>query len=112
MAEVEGLLPAEGGRILAGRLRAMSLDVCAHDPRTYAQRRADALVALAAGHSHLECRCEREDCTARTDFGATDRPGVAVQILVGVNASTLLGLDDAPGYLSGYGPIDADLASP
>ncbi len=109
-AEVDGLLPAEGGRILAGRLRAMSFDVCARDPRTHAQRRADALVALASGHTHLECRCEREDCTAQTDLTADVRSGVAVQLLVGVNASTLLGLDDSPGFLAGHGPIDADLA--
>lgn len=114
MAEVDGLLPAAGGRILAGRLRAMCFDVCAHDPRTDAQRRADALVALAAGHAHLDCCCGREDCTARANLPAhEDRPacsGVSVQILVGVDASTLLGLDDAPGYLFGHGPIDADLA--
>ncbi|MCA1006884.1 HNH endonuclease [Rhodococcus hoagii] len=114
MAEVDGLLPAAGGRILAGRLRAMCFDVCAHDPRTDAQRRADALVALASGYAHLDCSCGREDCTARTNLpGHEDRParsGVSVQILVGVDASTLLGLDDAPGYLFGHGPIDAELA--
>ncbi|MCA1004395.1 HNH endonuclease [Rhodococcus hoagii] len=110
MAQVDGLLPAEGGQILAGRLRAMSFDVCARDPRTYPQRRADALVALASGHAHLECRCGFDNCTARTGLDATGTPGVAVHVHVGVSASTLLGLDDAPGYLSGYGPIDADLA--
>ncbi|WP_242676582.1 HNH endonuclease signature motif containing protein [Rhodococcus sp. ABRD24] len=124
-SHLEGLLPAEGGRILAGRLRAMTFDVCAHDPRTQAQRRADALVALAAGHTHLDCRCARPDCTARTSTPTTSAPaastqttsapatggrGVGVQVLVGVDASTLLGFDDNPGYLSGYGAIDADLA--
>ena len=39
MSHLDGLLPAEGGRILAMRLRAMAFDVCAHDPRTQAQRR-------------------------------------------------------------------------
>jgi len=110
MTQVDGLLPAEGGQILAGRLRAMSFDVCARDPRTYPQRRAHALVALAAGHTHLECRCGLDNCTARADLGSAGTSGVTVQVHVGVNASTLLGLDDAPGYLSGYGPIDADLA--
>jgi len=88
----------------------MSFDVCARDPRTYPQRRADALVALASGHTHLECRCGFDNCTARADLGATGTSGVSVQVHVGVSASTLLGLDDAPGYLSGYGAIDADLA--
>ncbi|MBM4515433.1 DUF222 domain-containing protein [Rhodococcus hoagii] len=114
MAEVDGLLPAAGGRILAGRLRAMCFDVCAKDPRTDAQRRADALVALASGHTHLDCTCGRDDCATHARFPTRDdrptRSGVSVQVLVGVDASTLLGLDDAPGYLFGHGPIDADLA--
>ncbi|WP_084844314.1 HNH endonuclease signature motif containing protein [Prescottella equi] len=114
MAEVDGLLPAAGGRILAGRLRAMCFDVCAKDPRTDAQRRADALVALASGHTHLDCTCGRDDCATHARFPTRDDPparsGVSVQVLVGVGASTLLGLDDAPGYLFGHGPIDADLA--
>lgn len=109
MSHLDGLLPAEGGRILAMRLRAMAFDVCAHDPRTQAQRRADALVALAAGDTHLACRCGRPDCTAEPGT-VTKGPGMKVQLLVGVNASTLLGFDVAPGYLSGYGAIDADLA--
>ncbi|NKT43173.1 DUF222 domain-containing protein [Rhodococcus hoagii] len=114
MAEVDGLLPAAGGRILAGRLRAMCFDVCAKDLRTDAQRRADALVALASGHTHLDCTCGRDDCATHARFPTRDdrptRSGVSVQVLVGVDASTLLGLDDAPGYLFGHGPIDADLA--
>ncbi|NKS99240.1 DUF222 domain-containing protein [Rhodococcus hoagii] len=108
MAEVDGLLPAAGGRILAGRLRAMCFDVCAKDPRTDAQRRADALVALASGHTHLDCTCGRDDCATHARFPTRDdrptRSGVSVQVLVGVDASTLLGLDDAPGYLFGHAP--------
>ncbi|NKS67419.1 DUF222 domain-containing protein [Rhodococcus hoagii] len=73
MSHLDGLLPAEGGRLLAMRLRAMAFDVCAHDPRTQAQRRADALVALAAGDTHLSCRCGRPDCTAVDGAAATAR---------------------------------------
>ncbi|QBJ97859.1 HNH endonuclease [Rhodococcus sp. ABRD24] len=135
-ATVEGRVTAEGGRVLAMRLRSMALQVCAHDPRTPGQRRADSLVALAAGHERLDCSCGRGDCTAgrRATAGHCGTPGSvgspasvgspgapgsgdsaavgagAVTVLVGVNASTLLGLDDLPGYLSGHGPIDADLA--
>lgn len=109
MSYLDGLLPAEGGRILAMRLRAMAFDVCTHDPRTQAQRRADALVALASGDTHLACHCGRPDCTAEPDTTAKGA-GSRVQVLVGVNASTLLGFDNLPGHLSGYGAIDADLA--
>ncbi|WP_107982938.1 HNH endonuclease signature motif containing protein [Rhodococcus sp. OK519] len=108
MSGVEGVVPAAGGRILAERLRAMAFGVCARDPRTHPQRRADALVALAEGHGGLTCTCGRSDCTATSD--PQPRSGVRVQLLVGVNATTLLGLDDRPGFLFGHGPIDADLA--
>ena len=108
MSCVEGVVPASGGRILAERLRAMAFGVCAHDPRTHAQRRADALVALAAGDAGLACTCGRPDCPAMS--GAEPGSAPSVQVLVGVNATTLLGLDDRPGFLFGHGPIDAELA--
>ena len=108
LTDLDGILPAVGGRIVSGRLQAMSRDVCGRDPRTMAQRRADALVALASGHTHLDCACGRADCTARAHPDTT-AANVQVQILVGVSAATLLGFDDAPGFLFGHGPIDADL---
>lgn len=43
----------------------MAHDVCAGDPRTLAQRRADALGALAAGAERLSCGCDNADCPAR-----------------------------------------------
>ncbi|WP_246097880.1 HNH endonuclease signature motif containing protein [Rhodococcus spelaei] len=190
MCTLEGLMPAAAGQVVAMRLRSMAFDVCAHDPRTFAQRRADALQALAEGHGRLECLCGRRECTANdvpkssgvsvppitpnaaepggqdsgnavelavsdgdlnssatvaaepggqdSANGSSDTAshGVAsaatavalgvpsattstppalpplpkATIMVGVNATTLLGLDDLPGYLAGYGPIDADLA--
>ncbi|MFC9514181.1 DUF222 domain-containing protein [Nocardiaceae bacterium NPDC056970] len=107
MSCVEGVVPVAGGRVLAERLRAMALGVCGHDPRTHPQRRADALVALATGDGRLACACGRSDCsTSSTD----SRSPTSAQVLVGVNATTLLGLDDRPGFLFGHGPIDADLA--
>ncbi|MFC9787994.1 DUF222 domain-containing protein [Rhodococcus sp. NPDC127528] len=131
MTRVDGLLPAAGAQILAMRLRRMTFDVCCHDPRTFAQRRADALVALGAGATTLACRCGHDDCTGRVDstenaepcstemaaeHGADAKKGPTppslpkATITVGVNAMTLLGLDDLPGYLAGHGPIDAELA--
>lgn len=92
---------------LATRLRAMSMQVCGSDPRTFGQRRADALIALAEGKTSLDCQCDG-DCTRRDDTKTSALP--IATILVGVNASTLLGFDDLPGYLQGHGHIDADLA--
>ena len=46
------------------RLNALAATVCAHDPRSREQRRADALGALAAGAERLGCRCGGVDCAA------------------------------------------------
>ncbi|WP_128641876.1 HNH endonuclease signature motif containing protein [Rhodococcus opacus] len=108
MAYLDGHLPAADAHTLAMRLREMSIhDVCADDPRTLPQRRADALTALADSTGHLTCHCGREQCPARV---ATARTRRAPLIQVVVNASTLLGLDDLPAHLEGYGPICADSA--
>ncbi|MFE5875662.1 DUF222 domain-containing protein [Rhodococcus sp. NPDC056506] len=107
MSTLDGMLPAVGAQTLATRLRAMSMQVCGFDPRTFGQRRADALIALAEGKTSLDCQCDG-DCTRRDDSKTSALP--IATILVGVNASTLLGFDDLPGYLQGYGHIDADLA--
>lgn len=59
MAVFDGLLSASDAQTVAMRLRELSLQVCAQDPRTMTQRRADALVALADGSGRLRCRCGR-----------------------------------------------------
>lgn len=107
MAVFDGLLPAAGAQALAMRLREMSLQVCEGDPRNMAQRRADALIALADGSGHLNCGCGRGVDCPKADTPATPRRPL---IQVGVSAETLLGLRDDPAFLSGYGPVDAALA--
>ncbi|MFD4264763.1 DUF222 domain-containing protein [Rhodococcus sp. NPDC058481] len=108
MSTLDGLLPTVGAQRLSMRLRQMSLQVCADDPRTLAQRRADALIALTDGADHLPCQCGHQHCPATGAAGREPKPTATV--LVGISASTLLGLDDLPGYLYGYGAIDAALA--
>lgn len=200
---MEGTLPGPAGQVVAMRLRTMCFEVCGSDPRTFAQRRADALVALADGSGRLRCLCGRADCTqnvsateaqkvgtrtvestvraatASAEPASARGAGAAVKggggsgespshgsaidtsgesggdsgklasdsgksaadsgkpggdsgrpadgdrracggsnlptlppatIHVGVNLTTLLGLDDLPAYLAGQGWIDADLA--
>ncbi|MEV0245594.1 DUF222 domain-containing protein [Nocardia sp. NPDC050712] len=107
MAVFDGLLPAPDAQTVAMRLREMSLQVCAVDPRTMPQRRSDALVALADGSEHLRCGCGRGDrCPAQVAPRAPRRP----LIQIGIPADTLLGIQEAPAFLAGYGPIDAALA--
>lgn len=107
MAVFDGLLPAAGAQTVAMRLREMSLQVCASDPRTMPQRRADALVALADGSGRLRCGCGRVRCPKGGAGGETPRRPL---IQIGIPADTLLGMRDAPAFLAGYGPIDAALA--
>ncbi|MEE6180061.1 DUF222 domain-containing protein, partial [Mycobacterium sp. 050134] len=92
MAEIRGSLFAPDAHALDGRLDAVAATVCAHDPRSHAQRRADALGALAAGADRLGCRCGRDDCLA----GAR-RPASPVVIHVVAERATLDGTGDAPG---------------
>jgi hypothetical protein len=66
--------------------------VCAHDPRTREQRRADALGALAAGADRLGCRCGRSDCAA----GARPAAGPVV-IHTLAEQATVEGTGTAPG---------------
>jgi hypothetical protein len=66
------------------------------DVRTLDQRRADVL-------------CDVGEETRARD-GLPRRHGRRPRLLVTAAASRLLGLDDCPGELAGYGPIPADLA--
>lgn len=98
------------------------------DPRTAAQRRADALVALTNGEQELTCTCP--DCGA-TASGATgsgaaaavdsdtlpgDAPNTALPVgprptfHIIVSLATLLGANDCPAFLDGHGILDATLA--
>ncbi|MGH3319632.1 MAG: DUF222 domain-containing protein [Streptosporangiaceae bacterium] len=92
----------------------------AGDGRTMDQRRADALVDLLTG------RCHAPAGQAGTPDGSGGRAGggeagsgrsahtgaapARPRAQVTVAATTLLGLDERPGELAGYGPIPASVA--
>jgi hypothetical protein len=92
IAEIHGTLLTPDAQALDKRLTALAGTVCAHDPRTAQQRRADALGALAAGADRLGCRCGRADCAAGKRPAATP----VVIHLIGEQPSA-----DAPGSLVG-----------
>ncbi len=71
LCEIGGALFTPDARALDTRLSALAATVCAHDPRSRQQRRADALGALAAGANRLGCRCGRRDCAAGTQPAAS-----------------------------------------
>lgn len=105
MASMWALLPVEDAHAVAGavdaRARALHAGRTGCDDRTLAECRADALVELVAAGAG-------SGVAAAGDIPVqTPRPA---EVAVTVAWSTLIGLDDAPADLRGYGPIDAATA--
>lgn len=76
---ISGRLYASDAAILDRRLMQMAHGVCDDDPRTIAQRRADALGALGAGSDRLACQCGSPECPASGDDGRA--AGVVVHVV-------------------------------
>ncbi|UXA19062.1 HNH endonuclease signature motif containing protein [Mycobacterium sp. SMC-4] len=66
---IHGRVSATDAALARQRFAAMITGVCADDPRTMDQRRADAFGALSAGSTHLACRCGNSECPAAADDG-------------------------------------------
>ncbi len=107
MAAVYGSVAVAAATAFDRRLSQLAKDVCAADPRTLDQRRADALAALAEGR-RLGCACGRPDCPNRAGDGQSEPRGAQVAINVIASERTLYAGADQPGYLMGYGVIDAE----
>jgi hypothetical protein len=99
VAHLWGTLFAHDGAVLDRRLAQMADAVCGDDPRSTAQRRADALGALAAGADTLTCGCSTPDCPAG---GTADARAAGVTVYVVAEQPAL---DAAPDpELSGEPP--------
>jgi hypothetical protein len=92
LSEIRGFLRNMDGHALDERLDALAATVCSNDPRSKAQRRADAIGALAAGANRLACECDRANCTAGRNPAASP-----VVIHVIADQATVDGTSDAPG---------------
>lgn len=78
------------------RLDALANSVCADDPRTMQQRRADAYGALAVRAERLACLCGDPSCPA------AEKPAPApVVIHVVAEEATLQGRSENPAYMLG-----------
>ncbi|BBZ73251.1 hypothetical protein MPRS_43440 [Mycobacterium paraseoulense] len=91
MSEIHGSLFSPDAHALDRRLDALAATVCDHDPRSLAQRRADALGSLAASADRLGCRCGRSDCAA-----GTRPPATAVVIHVIAEPASIRAVGAAP----------------
>ena len=96
MGELWAMLPADGLALVMARLNAEAERRLPGDQRTMDQRRADALVALAE--------------QGLLDGAVPGQHGRKPTIQVTVALETLLGLDDQPGELDGFGSIPTALA--
>jgi hypothetical protein len=96
VSELWALLPADGAALINTVLASLAAPKTAGEIRTVDQRRADCLV----------------DVFARVlgDPALPEQHGHRPAIQVTVAASTLLGCDERPADLDGYGPITAAMA--
>jgi hypothetical protein len=92
-ADIEAQLLATDADALDQRLDAMAAAVCANDPRTLDQRRADALGALGHGAQRLMCQCGDPDC----DAAGKQRSAVVVHVIAHEDSLT----DDTPAQWDG-----------
>ena len=100
MAWLSAYLPAETAIAIDDRLDQLAAAMRGPaDVRTFSQLRADAFCeVLVSGE------------VPATDAPGTVPRGIQARVLVTVPVLTLMGLDDEPASLEGYGPIPADVA--
>ncbi|GIG37852.1 HNH endonuclease signature motif containing protein [Cellulomonas pakistanensis] len=126
MAEMHVVLPAEHAIGIDTALEQAARSArSGGDPRTLDQLRADGLVDAVLTGTPLGAGRDVEDASPTTvpgflpttkdstPAGATDPAGPRdprTHVLVTVPLSCLVGEDDAPADLAGYGPIDATTA--
>ena len=89
LTAVWGTLLAPDAAVLNKRVAAMAATVCADDPRSLGERRADALGALANGNEYLPCACESPDCPARQAQPAP-KSSVVVHVLTDQTVGTAI----------------------
>jgi hypothetical protein len=83
LTEIFGRLITTDAHAVDARLDAIAATVCADDPRTRTQRRADAMGAMAVGADRLSCRCGQPCCPA----AATPTPSPVVIHVIADQAS-------------------------
>jgi Domain of unknown function (DUF222) len=96
LTEVFGRLHSSDAQMVDARLEALAATVCADDPRTHKQRRADAMGVLAVGADRLACQCHTPHCPA--DKTPVPRP---VVIHVIAEQASVQGAGGTPGVLVG-----------
>ncbi|MBF4992628.1 DUF222 domain-containing protein [Arthrobacter gandavensis] len=121
MMELCALVAAEKGQAIFNSLTASARTArSAGDQRTLDQLRTDTLTALllrvpqfagsSPASSFTPWSSESAAATVPSPPRAEDPRGIRAEIMVLIDAETLLGADDKPAELNGYGPIAAEAA--
>lgn len=123
MATVAAYLPAADAVAMYGVLDECARRTCGPgEPRGMDALRADALIDLiidrlarsapagSAASASSSTGLADDTSTERANRARASRDRVQVQVRVTVPLTTLLGLDQLPGELAGYGPIPSDAA--
>lgn len=97
IAEVYGNVFASTAQALDRRLDELADTVCEADPRTRAQRRADAVAALVAGDDRMACTCGVSGCVEAR--GRLRNRNVVIYVVA--EQATVDGSGSAPGYMAG-----------
>lgn len=107
-AKIDAVVTTRAGLTFDAKLSEMSARVCAKDPRSKDQRRSDAIEALAEDRE-LSCECGRAECPTRSAAPQPEPSSPPVVFNVVAERDTVVGAGTTPGYVLGYGVIDADL---
>jgi hypothetical protein len=107
-AQLQGRITAAAAAAFERRIAELVTSVCANDSRTVDQRRHDAFAALVEGRA-LVCDCGRPQCPAVPAATSPSEGGVRTVINVIASEATVTGDSDQPGYLEGFGVVDADV---
>ncbi|WP_390888002.1 HNH endonuclease signature motif containing protein [Candidatus Mycobacterium wuenschmannii] len=94
LTEIFGRLLTPDAHALDARLDALAGTVCADDPRTRNQRRADSMAALTSGAERLLCLCGRPDCPA---IGGPLPTPVVIHVVA--DLATVEGRGSSPGSM-------------
>ena len=97
IAEVYGNVFASTAVALDRRLDELAGTVCAADPRTSAQRRADAVMALVAGADRMACTCGVSDCVEMR--GRPRERNLVIHVVA--EQASIEGSGTAPGFMAG-----------
>ncbi|MCV7423986.1 HNH endonuclease [Mycobacterium yunnanensis] len=104
LSQLDATLSSPDAHAFSERLTQLAVTVCDSDPRSIAERRADAYGVLAIGGDRLGCQCGSTDCPAG------GRAASPVVIHVVAEVATVDGTGGAPGAMLGFeGLIPAEL---